>query len=283
MVKLLLMEGNPLALQKKARSLGVRTTSEIYTIAIHAHFPDLELDVLHAADKGQLLPEGRSLDDYAGMVITGSSLHAYDQSFEVLNQIEWLKTFAETGKPILGSCWGLQIAAIASGGKVEPSKNGREIGVARKILLTPEGKSHPFFANKPEVFDAPCIHYDEITELPEGSVLLCSNAHSLVQGAIVPVGNSEVWGVQYHPEFDVAQLSQLLTLYEQNMYDQGFLNDRAEFEDYQSKLDGLAENGDDKALAWQLGIDTDITDDAIRRAEIINWIEFTLKSGGQNG
>lgn len=283
MTRLLLMEGNSLARQDEARALGVRTASDVYQQAIHAHFPDLNLDVLHAADRGQSLPGGRVLDDYAGMVISGSGLHAYDQSFEVLNQIKWLKSFAETGKPILGSCWGLQIAAIAAGGKVGLSDNGREIGIARKVQLTEAGKTHPFLANKPDVYDAPCIHYDEITELPEGSILLCSNRHSQVQGAIIPVGISEVWGVQYHPEFDVAQLSQLMTLYEQNMYDQGFVNSNEEFKRYKDLLNGLAKKPDDKALAWQLGIDSDITDDHVRRAEIINWVEFVLNSGGHNG
>jgi GMP synthase (glutamine-hydrolysing) len=55
------------------------------------------------------------------------------------------------------------------------------------------------FAGKGAVFDAPCIHYDEVTRLPDNATLLASNAHSVVQAAVVPVGRSEVWAVQYHP------------------------------------------------------------------------------------
>lgn len=274
MTRLLLMEGNTLAAQKAGKALGVRSTNEVYIHAISAHFPYIELDVLHAADPDQRPPKGRSFSDYDGMVITGSSLHAYDTTFEVTNQIEWLKKFAETGKPILGSCWGLQIAVIAAGGKVGLSPNGREIGIARKILLNEAGQSHPFMKGKPIVYDAPCIHYDEITEMPEGATLLSSNAHSEVQAAIVPVGHSEVWAVQYHPEFDIAQLSMLLTLYEKNMYDQGFMDTQEEWSLYKSKLDSLAKDPTLKSQAWQLGIDTDITDDVVRRAEIINWIDY---------
>jgi len=278
-----MMEGNTLERQAEAAKLGVRTATEVYMQAIHAHFPDLELEVLHAADRGQSLPNGRTLEEYDGMVISGSGLHAYDETFEVTNQIKWLKTFAETGKPILGSCWGLQIAVIAAGGKVDLSPNGREIGIARKIGLTKAGETHPFMAGKPTIFDAPCIHYDEVTELPESCTLLASNAHSHVQAAIVPVGKSEVWAVQYHPEFDLTQLSMLLTLYKQNMLDQGFVNSAEELKGYQSKLDALAANSKDNAAAWQLGIDSDVIDDEIRRTEIINWVNHVIQGNKDNG
>ena len=283
MTRLLMMEGNTLEKQAEATLLGVRNATEVYRQAIHAHFPDLELEVLHAADKGQSLPKGRSVDDYDGMVISGSGLHAYDDIFEVTNQIEWLKSFAQTGKPILGSCWGLQIAVIAAGGKVDLSPNGREIGIARKIGLTNAGRAHPFLTGKPALFDAPCIHYDEVTVLPEGSTLLASNAHSHVQAATIPVGKSEVWAVQYHPEFDLTQLSMLLTLYKQNMLDQGFVNSGEELTGYQLKLDALAANPKDKAAAWQLGIDSDVIDDEIRRTEIINWVNHVIQGKQNNG
>ncbi len=64
-----------------------------------------------------------------------------------------------------------------------------------------------------DVFDAPCIHDDEIESLPCGSTLLCSNAHSDVQGALIPVERSLVWGVQYHPEFDLNHLAGIIRLY----------------------------------------------------------------------
>lgn len=271
-----MMEGNNLASREKAKKLGVRTASEVYIEAIRAHFPDLEIDVVNAADRGEGLASGAVFTDYDGMVIGGSGLRAFEPTFEVTNQIEMLKAFAETGLPILGSCWGLQIAVIAAGGVVGPSPNGREIGFARKIMLNDAGRAHPYFAGKPRVFDAPCIHYDEITSLPGDATLLCSNAHSEVQGAIVPVGKSEVWAVQYHPEFDLEQLSMLMRLYAGNMIEQGFCSSEDERKAYQAKLDGLAANKADKALAWQLGVDGDILDDAMRRAEIINWVNSQI-------
>lgn len=272
MKRLLLMEGNIRESRDLAKTLGVRTASAIYSKAILSHYPDIEIDILNAADEGEIIPNGRVFSDYDGLVISGSGLHSYDDSFAVKNQIENLKIAGATGMPIFGSCWGLQIATIAAGGTVGLSPNGREIGFARKIVPTEIGKKHPMLAQKGSAFDAPCIHYDEVTKLPDDAILLASNRHSEVQAAIITVGNSKVWAVQYHPEFDLLQLQQLLTLYEDDMINQKFFSDLETLRSYRDKLKALAENPDDNSLAWQLGIDSDITVDEIRRAEILSWL-----------
>lgn len=277
MPRLLLMEGNVAAKRKLGAELGVRSSSEIYALAIRAHFPDLTLDVVNAADSDWAIPDGRHLSDYSGMVITGSSLHAYDTAFAVTNQIALVKQAGEAGLPMFGSCWGLQIAVMAAGGLVEFNPKGREVGFARKILLNEVGASHPMFRGKPRVFDAPCIHYDEVTALPNGATLLASNDHSQVQAAIVPVGNSKVWAVQYHPEFDLEQLVQLYRLYADDMVAQGFFSDLGVLDHYVEKLADLSANPKDMGLAWQLGVDEDITDDRLRRLEIINWVETCIQ------
>jgi len=272
MTRLLLMEGNTAEKRAAAAKLGVRSSSEIYCLALRGEFPDIALDVINAADPDWSIPEGRDFADYDGFVVTGSSLHAYDREFAVTNQIEVLKMAANAGLPIFGSCWGLQIAVIAAGGEVKYSPNGREVGIARKISPTEAGRSHPLLDGKGAAFDAPCIHYDEVSRLPANAKLLASNAHSIVQAAVVPLGSTEVWAVQYHPEFDLDQLVQLYTLYADDMIAQGFFADRAALDDYVASLRGLAENPDDAGLGWQLGMDEDITDPKRRRTEIVNWL-----------
>ncbi|UTW60215.1 gamma-glutamyl-gamma-aminobutyrate hydrolase family protein [Kordiimonas sp. SCSIO 12603] len=276
MPHLLLMEGNPAKVRRKAESINVRSASDVYAHAIKAHFPDIEMSIIYAADKDAALPEGMSYEDFDGMVISGSSLRAFDETFAVQNQIKILKEFCETGKPVLGSCWGLQIAAIAAGGAVAASPNGREIGFARKVTLTEAGKAHPYMKGKPTSFDAPCIHYDEVSALPSSATLLCSNKHSLVQGAVIPIGKSEVWAVQYHPEFDLEQLSMLFRLYKKDLLTQGFFDKEEDVSAYQALIDAAAENPNSKSQAWQLGIDEDILVPENRRAEIINWIKHQI-------
>lgn len=280
MASLLLMEGNTAAKRELGKKLGVRSSSEIYALAIKSHFPDLELSVVNAADEDWSIPSERELSDFDGFVVTGSSLHAYDTDFAVTNQIAMIADAGDAGLPIFGSCWGLQIAAMAAGGMVERNPDGREVGFARKIMVNKDGAEHPMFRGKAGAFDAPCIHYDEVSRLPDSATLLASNAHSLVQAAIIPLGKSEVWAVQYHPEFDLQQLVQLYTLYADDMIQQGFFADKAALDAYVAKLSALANNPADTGLAWQLGVDEDITDDQRRRHEIINWIETcVLKIG----
>ena len=276
MTRLLLMEGNTRARRERAHALGLRTASEIYAIALSAHFPDFELDVLRAADPDGAIPQGRRWEDYDGLVITGSALHAYDDEFAVTNQIDLLKDAASTGMPVFGSCWGLQIAAVAAGGRVEFNPRGREVGIARKILLNDAGRAHPMFASKPAVFDAPCIHYDEVTQLPEGATLLASNRHSDVQAAIVPLGRTQVWGVQYHPEYDLLMISQILKLYAGNMREEGFFRSDDEAARYGEGFETLAREPGNAALAWQYGLDSDVLDDAQRRGEIIAWVQHEV-------
>lgn len=271
-MKLLMMEGNTLEKQALARKLKVRTATEIYIEAIKIWLPKIQVDVINAAD-GEKVPAGKHYTDYDGMVISGSGLRAFDQTPEVLNQLDVVNEFGQTGLPILGSCWGMQISALVAGGKVEASINGRELGLARKIQLTEAGKKHPFFAGKPTVFDAPCIHYDEVTELPADATLLCSNSHSEVQGAIIPVGKSEVWGVQYHPEFDLKQIAMLYKFYKDEMLEQNFVNNEAEYQALVDLLNRLVAKPDDKATAWLMGIDSDILNARIRALEINNWLK----------
>lgn len=276
MTRILMMEGNTKARRARAASLGVRTSSEIYTIAIKAHFPDVAIDVINAADDDWAIPDGRSYADYDGFVVSGSSLHAYDTDFAVTNQIAVLKEAADAGLPILGSCWGLQIAAVAGGGEVAFNPRGREVGFARKLYKTAAGTDHAFLSSRPPVFDAPCIHYDEVIRLPDNATLLASNDHSLVQAAVIPLGASEVWAVQYHPEFDLKHLAKLYTLYSDDMITQGFFADAAEMAAYCDGLDRLAADPSNSGLAWQIGVDQDLLDDARRRSEITAWMNYAV-------
>ena len=276
MKRLLVMEGNTQAHQKQAIDQGVRTSSGIYRDVIKAYFPDLQVDVVQGTQGAKGMPSGCSLDDYDGLVVGGSGLRCADTTSEVTSQVELLRQFATLGRPILGSCWGLQIAVVAAGGFVRPSPNGREVVIARKISLTEAGRQHAFFAGKADVFDAPCIHYDEIKTLPAGSTLLCSNAHSEVQGALVPLERAVVWGVQYHPEFDLIHLAGLLRMYGDAMVHDGFFANSRMKTLYADSLEHLAAAPDDKALAWRLGMDTDLLDDDVRTTEIGNWVNSQI-------
>jgi GMP synthase (glutamine-hydrolysing) len=272
MTRLLLMEGNTRERRERSAALGLRSGSEVYAAAIGTHFPEIATDVICAADKGAVIPNGRDFADYDGFVVCGSALYANDREFEVANQIETLNQAAAAGLPVLASCWGLQIATVAAGGEVAFHPGGSEIGFARKIAVNAAGRAHPMFANRSVVFDAPCIHYDEVARLPAGATLLASNDHSRVQAAIIPLGNSEVWGMQYHPEYDFAHLVTLHRMLGKDLIAQGLFADEEELLAYCDSLTALARNPADTKLAAQLGIDVEVTDPRRRHAEIIAWV-----------
>ena len=85
--------------------------------------------------------------------------------------------------PLFGSCWGLQVVTVAAGGTVRANPKGREIGIGRRIALTPAGREHPMYAGKASVFDAVTVHLDEVETLAPGTTVLAANAQSDVQAA----------------------------------------------------------------------------------------------------
>lgn len=273
MPRLLLMEGNPRHRRERGAERGVRTGSEIYSAAILGLFPELDIDILCAADEDAQIPGGRTFNDYDGFVVCGSTLFAADDHPFVTRQIEALKQAAEAGLPILASCWGLQIACVAAGGEVAHHPAGSEVGFAWEITRNPAGEAHPLLTRRPARFDAMCIHYDEVVRLPEGAVLLASNAHSRVQAAIVPLGKTEIWAVQYHPEFDFAHLETIHRLHGAELIAEGRFADQDALERHCGWLADLARDTGDAAAAQSLGIDAQVTDPKMRASEIAAWLE----------
>lgn len=270
MTRLLSMEGSSAAARDRAARLRQETTGAIYVRALLAEDPSLTIDILYGADQGAAPPS--DLSSYDGFVISGSALHAYDDLPEVKRQIDWVRLVATSGMPIFGSCWGLQICAVAGSGLVQRNSAGAEMGIARKIAPTAAGRDHPMLAGRAASFDAPCIHYDDVARLPEGSVILASNSHCPVQAAVMPLGNSLAWGVQYHPEFDLPYLAAMYEGYEEEMTGTAFFNDRGELHAHIADLRAVASADEASPLAWRMGIDADLLDGRTRRTELRNWL-----------
>lgn len=276
MSRLLLMEGNVAEARQRAATLGVETPGEIYRRALISEAPELEIEVMFGADPDAALPAGRHWSDYAGFVISGSGLHAYDPEPAVTRQIEFVRQAAQAGLPILGSCWGLQIAAMAGGGMVARNVDRAEMGIARKITPTAEGQSHPLLAGRPAAFDAPCIHYDDVTVLPQGSIVLAANRHCPVQAAVIPLERSEVWAVQYHPEFDLPHIAGLYAIYEEELATSLFFEGAQAVRTHIADLCRATGAGPHSPIAWRLGLDSDVLDGPTRRTELRNWLHHTL-------
>lgn len=258
------------------REIGGQLSGERYAIEIERMFPDARLDIVFPADGEVALPDDMGVGDYHGMVIGGSSLHVFDDEPPVNRQIDLMRACLDAGLPVLGSCWGLQVAAVATGGDVAPSPNGREVGIARRVTLNDAGAAHPFFAGKARIFDTPCIHYDEVTALPDGSTVLASNDHSPVQAAIIPHGDGIFWGVQYHPEFDMPHVASLYDRYRDAIVGDGFFADMTALDQYIADVRELVDDPTRDDLRESLDIGDDVLDADIRCIEIRNWVDFAL-------
>jgi GMP synthase (glutamine-hydrolysing) len=271
-VRFLVIDGYTKEARDELVAGGASRAADLYVRMLSSCLPDARCDVLFASDPGATLPTGASIEQYNGIAWTGCSLTIFDDDSRVTGQIEIARRAYERGVPSFGSCWGIQMAVFAAGGAVRPHPRGREMGIARKIQLTPEGRAHPMYEGKTTVFDGFISHVDEVTHLPPGAVHLASNAFTHFQAAAVTHKSGTFWGLQYHPEYDLREMARLTFCRIDKLIEGGFFRDRAEALTYVEKMETLHENPGRKDLAWFLGIDDDVMNETVRRLEVRNWV-----------
>lgn len=280
-LRFLIVDGYPQASREELTASQCEQAWKLYADMLQAHLPEAEYDVLFPADPGSELPEGAGLDSYRGILWTGCNLTIYDEHDErVRRMIELQRQAYRAGVPAYGSCWGLHIAVVAAGGRVASNPRGREMGLARKIALTGQGRAHPFMRDKPQVFDAFISHYDEVTALPRGALLLAGNDFTRVQAAEVRHAAGVFWAVQYHPEYSLYVMARLMVARRQRLLDEGFFTDEAAFTAHVTDLETLHRHPGRHDLRWRLGIDDDVLDPRRRQLEFRNWLERLVLPGG---
>jgi GMP synthase (glutamine-hydrolysing) len=146
-------------------------------------------------ETGHQLPEPQIC---AGVVLTGSDAMLTDNPAWSLRTQDWLGSAVARNIPVLGVCYGHQLLAQTLGGKVGWSRKGEEIGTVT-VDLTAEGRRDPLCTGLPERLTVQASHSQSVLELPPDVRLLAHNVHEPVQGF---AWGSNVWGFQFHPEFD---------------------------------------------------------------------------------
>jgi GMP synthase (glutamine-hydrolysing) len=275
---ILIAEGTPAAWQAERANFGLPSNFSLCADAVHLHQPDIPCVGVNVAD-GQPLPRGFALADFAGVMFPGSPLHIYDPTPFVTRQIEFARTVFAAGVPVWGSCWGLQLAAVALGGSVRRNPRGRELAVARAIAVTDAGRGHPLLASRPPVFDALCSHLDEVDTLPPNAEILAANEICGVQAMAVrtPVGGG-FFGTQYHPEHTLAVSAALIEIRVSELVAEGFGDEPGKIlemaADYRTLAAGPAAHRD---LIWRYGIASEIIDPVRRTTEIGNWLRMVVE------
>lgn len=276
-LRLLVVDGNVRAAREAHKSSFGRSPSESYADALRSLAPDAVCDICFPADLGANLPDAAGVAAYDGVVLTGSSLHIYEDCPEVRRQLDLARAVFAAATPFFGSCWGIQVATAAAGGEVIKNPRGRETGIARNITVTEAGRGHPVLAGRPAAFDAPCSHDDIIAVPPGDTLVLATNAMAPIQAAEIRHGGGTFWGVQYHPEFTLTEVAAILQRQAANLVRLGLLGSEPEGLAYCEDLRRLDADKTRGDIAWRLGIQPEVLDPQRRLTEIRNWIEHCVR------
>jgi GMP synthase (glutamine-hydrolysing) len=271
--RILVIDGNEAATRARHVAVGGTDSGDGYAATLQRIEPGVRADIVRPADQEPKLPDGVALEDYDGAVITGSALNVYSREPGVQRQIELVKAVFGAGVPTFGSCWGLQVGVTAAGGTVVRNPRGREFGFGRRIMLTQAGRDHAMFQGKPEVFEAPTVHVDTVESLPPDSTPLAHNDMGLQAAEIRLPGGATFWGVQYHPEYSVAEIAAMARRYGETLIRDGLVKDQADLEQLAADLVTLNDHPGDARLAWRFGVGPSVTDTSLRLAELRNWLE----------
>jgi GMP synthase (glutamine-hydrolysing) len=123
-----------------------------------------------------------------GIIFSGGPSSVYDQSAPRCD-----RAIFELGVPVLGICYGMQLACQALGGKVENSA-AREYGRARCQIQ----QADDLFAGIPDEIQVWMSHGDQVTGLSSDFVSLA--ATSTCPFAAVKHRTFPIYGLQFHPE-----------------------------------------------------------------------------------
>lgn len=145
------------------------------------------------------MPVFPTADQIAGVVITGSCAMVTDEPAWLQPLERWLEPIIERDRPVLGICFGHQVLGRLAGGRVDDHPAGREVGTVTIELNQAEAAGDPLMAGLPLCFPAQAMHRQSVLSLPVGAGrVMAGNGHDPMQA--VRYG-TQVWGVQFHPEF----------------------------------------------------------------------------------
>lgn len=141
----------------------------------------------------ELLPYDAPLErlvgmDVRGIILSGGPNSVYEPGAPMAPAWVW-----ESGLPVLGICYGMQVMAHQLGGKVAPGAE-REYGPA----VVHRDHAAPLLEGLPQDFEVWMSHGDRIEVLPPGFTGYASSANSPL--AVMADLSRRYYGLQFHPE-----------------------------------------------------------------------------------
>ena len=199
-----------------------------------------------------------NIEKFNGIIFTGGAMRLNDMTSEIKKHINFASNCFKHYKKILAICWGLQVCSTAAGGKVAPGKNGAHIGIAFDVEINQEGKKNSIYKNKKIKFTTPAFNFDEVIEIPENAILLASDRINNVMGIYFESGNSKIWGLQYHPDYEYHQMINLSKARKDRMINNKNFKDENDFQNHINYI-----KDEDKKLNFEN-----------RTCEVKNWLDI---------
>ena len=215
---ILVVEGNLREENQSFSKVGIKTHTESLKESLNYYVDNLNLDVVNPSSDENFDSIIEKLSSYDGLIWGGSSLNIYNNTPEIKKQIEFMKECQKKVKNILAICWGMQVAVTAAGGVVKKAASS-QIGIANQIKISAEGLKHPIYKNKKDNFNSPAFNFDEVVTLPKNGICLASNKKNKIQSIYFTVGDTKIWGLQYHPEITYEKMISLIEFRKKRLID----------------------------------------------------------------
>ena len=178
----------------------------------------------------------KKMSEYSVIVFTGGAMRLNDMTDVIKKHIIFASNCFTQKKKILAICWGLQVCSTAAGGKVNPGKNGAHIGIASDVIINNEGEKHFIYKDKKKIFTSPAFNFDEVSELPKNAILLSSDKVNNVMCVSFNAGNSEIIGLQYHPDYEYFQMLKLIAGRKERLFVNKNFTSEEEYESHVSYI-----------------------------------------------
>ncbi len=208
-LNILIVEGNLREENQNFSEAGIQTHTESLKDSLNHFTNNLNFDVVNPSSDENLDSVNEKLSNYDGLIWGGSSLNIYNNTPEIKRQIEFMKECQKKVKNILAICWGMQVAVSAAGGEVKKATHSH-IGIANEITLNEAGFKNLIYKDKKNKFNSPAFNFDEVVTLPKNAICLASNSINKIQGLYFYVGDTKIWGLQYHPEITYEKMISLI-------------------------------------------------------------------------
>ena len=258
MKKILIVEGNLKEENQQFTNAGIQTHTESLKDSIAYFTKNLEIDVANPSSDPNIFENIKNLNEYDGLIWGGSSLNIYNDTIEIRRQIDFMKESQKKIKKILAICWGMQVAVTAAGGEVKKCQKGTHRGIAHEIQINDNGLKHPLYKDKKNNFNTPAFNFDEVSKVPDNTILLSSNKINNVQGLNFKIGECDIWGIQYHPEIPYNKMVRLIHFRTERLIEKKAFEDQKEIDDHVQMIEK----------------ENQVSNKDLRMMELRNWIKY---------